>query len=162
MPSTLIPQPISMYFSSQGLKQERVSFLLSLHSYKNPLSPFWIPSASCHYIFNCRFTSSIPSAKSVLSICSMPGSHSSELWRMYQWLQAKKLLSCSLFSWGNDQQTSISPTINSPRGKCQMATIPGQSSTLNRAQWCKAIPHAAVMEGCPEEVTTMLGAGGRK
>ena len=117
------------------------------------LSPFRIPVTNCHYIFHCRFTSFILSFKNVWSICSMPGSRHSELWRIYWWLRARSLFSWSLVSGGKGRQESIQCNSNKPRRKMLVATIPGQSSTPNRVLWHKALPLAISHEGCPEELT---------
>ena len=62
----------------QSLKQNSSSSLL-----EDLLSTFSIPIIGCHYVFSCIFTSFPPSAKNMLSICSMPSSCLSELWRIY-------------------------------------------------------------------------------
>lgn len=109
-------------------------------SHKILLSPFRKPVTNCHYIFNCRFTSFFLSFKNVWSICSMPGSRHSELWRIYGWLRARSLFSWSLVSGGKGRQESIQSNSNNPRRKMLVAVIPGQNSTPNRVLWHKALP----------------------
>lgn len=55
-------------------------------SQKYLLTLFRVLATSCHYIFNCIFTSFILSAENVLSICYMPGRKCSEPRRTY-WCQ---------------------------------------------------------------------------
>ena len=111
----------------QSLKQNSSSSLL-----EDLLSPLSIPIISCHYVLSCMFTSFPPSAKNMLSICSMPSSCLSELWRIYGDCRQGPC-SCGAYTLeGKADRRAFSPVIKSSHGKCQMAKIPESCSTLDR------------------------------
>ena len=116
----------------QSLKQGSSSSLL-----ENLLIPFSILVISCHYVFRCMFISCPPSAKNMFSICSMPSSCLSELWRIYGDCKQGPCSHGAYALKGKADRRAFSPVIKKSLGKCQMAKIPEQCSTLNRVLWYK-------------------------